>query len=530
MARNKKNARGITLIALVITIIVLLILAGVTIAALSGDNGILKRATQAKTKTGKESAEEQIKLAIMTATTEGLGVPDKAVLRSELTKAGFVVKTDGDDLPWKVVSGKSIFTINEDYTIDTISGIGLSKKEVKLLKGQTETITATLTEGVSGTITWESSNTNVATVANGTITATGTSGEATITAKVDGTEYEAECQVIIIQKVTAITASDVTVGKNETAKIQVTTTPSGEVENLTYTSGTPSVATVSEDGTVKGLSEGTSVITIKGKISTSVSTTCTVTVTKERKRLSATDIAKNKNMYYGAVAQNYTQGGLTYRIFYVDTENKFGDGANTIYLKADYKAKKSLSTDISKLTDADITKYKKMNPLWAAERGNAKSEWEENEKAAAWLCAPSVWKDYADSNISGSYAIGAPSIEMYVASYNDVAHNNGTAKDKLSIEYRATSVPGYIYKIDGTEQNGGYFTNTNTIDNTGYNSMYAKSDTSWWQASPSSCDSRHVYYVSSSSLYSDYYYSVCGGSNGVGPLVSLPSTFTVEVE
>ena len=170
MARNKRNARGITLIALVITIIVLLILAGVTIAALSGNNGILKRATQAKTKTGKENAEEQIKLAIMTATTEGLGVPDKAVLRSELTKAGFVVKTEGDDLPWEVVSGKNIFTINEDYTIDTISGIGLSKKEVKLLKGQTETITATLTEGVSGTITWESSNTNVATVANGTPT------------------------------------------------------------------------------------------------------------------------------------------------------------------------------------------------------------------------------------------------------------------------------------------------------------------------------------------------------------------------
>ena len=56
MNKTKRNARGITLIALVITIIVLLILAGVTIAALSGDNGILKRATQAKNKTGKESA------------------------------------------------------------------------------------------------------------------------------------------------------------------------------------------------------------------------------------------------------------------------------------------------------------------------------------------------------------------------------------------------------------------------------------------------------------------------------------------
>ena len=528
MARNKRNARGITLIALVITIIVLLILAGVTIAALSGDNGILKRATQAKTKTGKENAEEQIKLAIMTATTEGLGVPDKAVLRSELTKAGFVVKTDGDDLPWEVVSGKNIFTINEDYTIDTISGIGLSKKEVKLLKGQTETITATLTEGVSGTITWESSNTNVATVANGTITATGTSGEATITAKVEGTEYEATCKVIIIQKVTAITASDVTVGKNETAKIQVTTTPSGEVEDLTYTSGTPSVATVAEDGTVTGLSEGTSVITIKGKVSTSVSTTCTVTVTKTKVRLTADQIAANKETYYGAVAQNYTQGGLTYRIFYVDTKDNFKDGANTIYLKADYK-EKALSTDISKLTDADITKYKNMNPLWAAKRGSiAPASWNNNEKAAAWLCAPSQWTAYADSSIEGSYAIGGPSAEMYVASYNDVAHNNGTAKGGLSTEYSTKDAPGYIYKVNGELNNSGGSTASNSIDNTGYNSMYAKSGTWWWLASPSSSGSGIVCSVNGNYayLYGIHY----GDADGVGPLVSLPSTFTVEVE
>ena len=528
MARNKRNARGITLIALVITIIVLLILAGVTIAALSGDNGILKRATQAKTKTGKENAEEQIKLAIMTATTEGLGVPDKAVLRSELTKAGFVVKTDGDDLPWEVVSGKNIFTINEDYTIDTISGIGLSKKEVKMLKGQTETITATLTEGVSGTITWESSNTNVATVANGTITATGTSGEATITAKVEGTEYEATCKVIIIQKITGITASDVTVGKNETAKIQVTTTPSGEVEDLTYTSGTPSVATVSEDGTVKGLSEGTSVITIKGKVSTSVSTTCTVTVTKTKVRLTADQIAANKETYYGAVAQNYTQGGLTYRIFYVDTEGNFGDGANTIYLKADYKTTTKLTDHISYVPEGnDLAVYKKMNPSWAAKRGSiAPASWNENERAAAWLCSPSQWTDYLDST-KATYAIGAPSAEMYVASYNDVAHNNGTAKDKLSTEYRATSYPGYIYKIDGTEQNNGYYTNSNTIDNIGYNRMYTSNGYSMWLASPSSYVSSGVCYVYSNASLNREYYSV---TNGVGPLVSLPSTFTVEVE
>ena len=43
-----KSTKGITLISLVVTIIILLILAGVTIATLMGENGIIKRAGQAK--------------------------------------------------------------------------------------------------------------------------------------------------------------------------------------------------------------------------------------------------------------------------------------------------------------------------------------------------------------------------------------------------------------------------------------------------------------------------------------------------
>ena len=52
--------KGITLIALVITIIVLLILAGVTIATLTGDNGILTKAVTAKENTEKASTKERI--------------------------------------------------------------------------------------------------------------------------------------------------------------------------------------------------------------------------------------------------------------------------------------------------------------------------------------------------------------------------------------------------------------------------------------------------------------------------------------
>jgi len=60
---NQKNQRGITLIALVITIIVLLILAGVTINMVLGDDGIIAQAQQAKTAQEKAEEDENAKIA-----------------------------------------------------------------------------------------------------------------------------------------------------------------------------------------------------------------------------------------------------------------------------------------------------------------------------------------------------------------------------------------------------------------------------------------------------------------------------------
>ena len=53
-----RNQKGITLIALVITIIVLLILAGVSIAMLTGENGILTNAQDAQKQTAEKEAIE----------------------------------------------------------------------------------------------------------------------------------------------------------------------------------------------------------------------------------------------------------------------------------------------------------------------------------------------------------------------------------------------------------------------------------------------------------------------------------------
>ena len=338
--------------------------------------------------------------------------------------------------------------INEDYTVEEISGIGLSKKEIKLASGENETITATLTEGTTGKITWESSAPDIVKVENGKITAVGESGTATITAKVEGTEYKATCTV---------------------------TVKSNKINGLTWTG--------------------------------------------------------NYKDYYGKKVTNYTAGGKTYRIFYIDTEGKFGD-KNTVYLKADWTANDTYLTTYTP-SGTDLETYKKLNPSWAAKRGSSTSSWNYNEHAAAWLCSPSKWTTYCDTS-KANYAIGSPTAEMYVASYNQVSHTTGNYK--LGATYRATDAPGYIYTLNGkqsTISNSDYWTGNNTLDYTGYNSMYCGKNGSegeyyWWLASPSAISSNFVCCVYGN--YAALYDGGHGSSGGVCPLVSLRSSFQLEIE
>ena len=62
LKKKLKNKQGITLIALVITIVVLLILAGVSIAMLTGNNGILTQVQNAKNETEEAERNEQLDL------------------------------------------------------------------------------------------------------------------------------------------------------------------------------------------------------------------------------------------------------------------------------------------------------------------------------------------------------------------------------------------------------------------------------------------------------------------------------------
>ena len=74
MNLNTKSSRGITLIALVVSIIVLLILSGISISMLSGDNGILQKAAEAKEKTDEATLREEQQLADLAELMNGAEV------------------------------------------------------------------------------------------------------------------------------------------------------------------------------------------------------------------------------------------------------------------------------------------------------------------------------------------------------------------------------------------------------------------------------------------------------------------------
>ena len=103
MKNIKEN--GITLIALVVTLIVLLILAGVSISMLTGQNGILNRAAEAKKKTEESGEKEKTDLATMEGLIDEYGKTSK----------GWTYLYDANGMPEKVTNGKDITLTIGDY-------------------------------------------------------------------------------------------------------------------------------------------------------------------------------------------------------------------------------------------------------------------------------------------------------------------------------------------------------------------------------------------------------------------------------
>jgi hypothetical protein len=141
LRRQGKTSKGITLIALVITIIVLIILAAVSIATLTGENGILSKANTAKTETEKAGAKEKVQMAVMSS-FDNSGKLDYGQLKTNLDKVEGIsvppaitnlpitVKVDGYDVKIDE-NGKVIVTGENGGSEDTPTPTLPTVEEVK---------------------------------------------------------------------------------------------------------------------------------------------------------------------------------------------------------------------------------------------------------------------------------------------------------------------------------------------------------------------------------------------------------------
>lgn len=122
-----KNQKGITLVALVITIVVLLILAGVTISMVLGPNGVLTNSQKAKDNSAKGTANDALSTAL-----------------SSLSTSYYTEAHDSDATMLSTVKAEKLATLAPGYTY-TVNGTTITMTSEKDGYVFTATITDTLT-------------------------------------------------------------------------------------------------------------------------------------------------------------------------------------------------------------------------------------------------------------------------------------------------------------------------------------------------------------------------------------------------
>jgi uncharacterized protein YjdB len=166
------------------------------------------------------------------------------------------------------------------------TGISLNKTTLNFSAlNTTQTLTATVSpsNAANNTLTWASSNTDVATVSSGGVVTAKGNGTATITAKTtDGSNKSATCTVTVTVQATGVTLNKTTLNfsaLNTTQTLTATVSPDNAAnKTLTWASSNTDVATVSSSGVVTATGYGTATITAKTTDGSNKSATCTVTV------------------------------------------------------------------------------------------------------------------------------------------------------------------------------------------------------------------------------------------------------------
>ena len=201
-----KEIKGITLVALVITIVVLLILAGVSINTVLGDDGIIKKAKEAAEATKQASAEEEMNRLVLEYQLASNDETLESFLQEKVTEGridGVTDNGDGTITITKKVEGKDYtITVKKPVAptpsvkvgairvVSDSTGAGSSLGEASTRKGTTLYIMIEST--ISGGTTTVSPQVPYAVTENGTY-------KFTVTGTVNGTAYTKEVSVEVNQ-------------------------------------------------------------------------------------------------------------------------------------------------------------------------------------------------------------------------------------------------------------------------------------------------------------------------------------------
>ena len=496
----KESEKGITLIALVITIIVLLILAAVSIAMLTGENGILTKASTAKEKHLIAQYEEELNLCITEMQTDELGTLTMSKLIENLPQ---YIQTEqpGEQYEWKT-----------DQTADEPTGI-YKGYEFKVDKNKKAQITGKAT-GIMISCSVEPSeytNKNVKATIKITcnegiqsikqiepkeeqIPASGTEktivkeniGENTTfkyeVTDLNGNTETKTAQVTNIDK-DAPTSCTITANVNDDGAIEVTATAedagSGIGKYECYVNGEKKEENNNGTFKIENLASGTySVYVIaydKVGNSKKSGTKSNLTVLKIMKDITAEMVAEHPETYYGLKVTNYESINKQkdWRIFYSDGTHIFlitGDYVDlSVANRLNYNTKmgrigdkyrvywNSAPTSLQTNTDNNgndidsTVKTRFMATGYTLNSSNASS------KCVSTLLNTSNWESYKDNNGMAEYAIGGSTIEMWMASWNELC-------DK---KYKKSSDKLYCNK---TNSNGYYVGTSSKPTSTSINS------------------------------------------------------------
>ena len=233
----------------------------------------------------------------LTATVYPSSLTDKSVTWESSDAKVATVTTEGKVKGIKAGTATITCTSNATglkatCTVAVVNGfVYLNETEAYVQKDKTLTLKATVTPGTltDKSVTWESSDTKIATVTSaGKVTGV-KYGTATITCTSVATGAKANCQVTVGNVI--ISMSEFSLKKSSTNMLTATVYPSSLADkSVIWKSSDTSIATVNAEGKVKGIKAGKATITCTS-VATGLKGTCTVTVlsTSEARSLGGDD-------------------------------------------------------------------------------------------------------------------------------------------------------------------------------------------------------------------------------------------------